>query len=95
MDYLFDPSQKLLFHKMVNLGPIYFQLDLPIISMLMKGKTNFKKPYFKKCGQGDQLSAKIDQDATFAQSLNGHNFSLLLTFHHTKITSSARRIEKW
>ena len=39
---------------------------------------------------------KVGQDAMFAPTYNGHNsiiFYPLLTFDHTKMTSSARRIE--
>ena len=39
---------------------------------------------------------KIGQDATFALNLNGHNSAIfypILTFDHTKMSSSARQIE--
>ena len=67
---------------MANLGPIDFQPVCHLISMEMTGKTNLK--------------SKIDQDATFAPKLNGDNSAIfypILTSNHTKMTSSARRIE--
>ena len=64
---------------MVNLGPIDFQLGLPININANEGKNKFEVHISKKnLAKLAIFRPKIGQDATFAQSLNGYNSAIFI-----------------
>ena len=59
---------------MVNLGPIGFQLGLPLSNINVNdGQNKFEVHISNKLARIANLQPKIGQDATFAQTFNGHN----------------------
>ena len=58
---------------MVNLGPLDFQLGLPLNINENDGPNKFEVHSSKNV-------AKIGQDATFAPTLNGHNSAVFIRF---------------
>ena len=62
--------------KMVNLGPIDFQLCLSLNINLNYGHNKFKVHISKNVAKMANSRPKIGQDATFSQTLNGHNSNL-------------------
>ena len=80
--------------KVVNLGPIDFQLGLPLNISGNNGQYKFEVHILKNAAKIANFRHKIGQDAIFGLTLNGHNiFYPILTFEHTKMTSLARQIE--
>ena len=82
--------------KVVNLGPIDFQLGLSLDIVENDGQNKFEVHISKNVTKLANFLPKIGQDTTFAPSLNGHNSAIfypILTFDHTKMMSSAKRIE--
>ena len=76
---------------MVNLGLIDFQLGLPLNINRYDGRNKFEVHISTNVANMADFRPKIGQDATFAPTLNGHDsaiFNPILTFDHTKMTSS-------
>ena len=59
--------------KVVNLGPIDFQLGLPLNINMNHGQNTFEVHTSKNVAKMANFRPKIGQDATFAPTLNGHN----------------------
>ena len=84
--------------KMAKLGPIDFKFGLHIKIKENDGQNRFEVHISKIVAKMANFCSQINPDATFAATLNGHNsaiFDPILTFDHTKITSSSRGIEWW
>ena len=84
------------FFVFVNLGPIDFQLGLPLNINENDGRNKLGVHISKNVAEMANFRPKKGQDATFAPTLNRHNsaiFHPILTSDHTKMTSSARQIE--
>ena len=61
-----------------------------------EGQNKFEVHISKTMAKIANFQPKIGQDATFTQTLNGHNSALsypILTLDHTKMTSSAGQTE--
>ena len=81
--------------KIVNLGPIDFKLGVPVNINVNDGQNKFEVHMSKNMAKIVNFQPKTGQDTTFAPTLSGHNsaiFYLILTYDHTKIISSLRRI---
>ena len=66
--------------KMVNLGPIDFQIGLPFNINVNNGQNKFEVHISKNMSKMANFRPKIDQDTTFAPTLNGHNSAILIQF---------------
>ena len=78
------------------MGLILFKLGLPLTINANDVQKKFKIHILKNVAKMTIYLPKMGQDATFAQTLNGHNlviFHPILTFDSTKINSSSRPIE--
>ena len=68
---------------MVSLGPIAFQLGLPLDINGNDGENKFKVHNLKNVAKMTNFWSKIGQDTTFAPNFSGHNsaiFHPILTF---------------
>ena len=76
---------------MINLGPIYFQIGLPLNNHVDDGQNKFKVHISKNMDKIANFQPKIGQDTNFTPTLNGHNSAIshpILTFYATKMISS-------
>ena len=79
--------------KVVNLGPNYFQMSLPVILTWIIGKTNLES-HLKKYGLNGQFSTQNRPWRHFCLNFEWYNspfFYQIFTFDHTEMTSSARQ----
>ena len=60
--------------KVVSLGPIDFQLSLPLNINGNEGQNKFEVPISKNVARMANFRPKLGQDAIFAPTLNRHNF---------------------
>ena len=66
--------------KMVNFGPIDFQLGLPLTINGNEGPNKFEVHISKNVVKMANFQPKIGKDATFAAIFNGHNSAIFILF---------------
>ena len=79
-DFEIRPFLWFLEAKVVSLGPIDFQLSLPLNINWNDGQNKFEVHISKNVAKMANFQPKIGQDSTFPPTFNGQNLDILIRF---------------